>query len=98
MLRPDGTCTIGRGPALQAGAIRLACASITGVVSGDLLPSTGFAAMQSVTPDRSNFHAAAVHEPASVALLLAGLAHRPGACAQRRRTDTLTGGQPRPTC
>jgi len=47
MLRPNGTCTctIGRGPALQAGAITIAGATITGVVSGDLLPSTGFVAM-----------------------------------------------------
>lgn len=41
LLRPDGTGSIG-GAALPAGSVTVAGNTITGVVSGALLPSTGF--------------------------------------------------------
>ncbi len=92
LLRPDGTGSIGGGPALPAGSITISGNTITGVVSASLLPGTGFAtadytwnlwprdgaftgfaAISDFAPDNSNFPAAAVPEPTSVALLLAGL-------------------------
>ncbi len=43
ILRPDGTGNVG-GTALPAGSVTVSGNTITGVVSADLLPSTGFAA------------------------------------------------------
>jgi PEP-CTERM motif len=42
ILRPNGTGQIGGGPALPAGSVSISGNTITGVVSGALLPSTGF--------------------------------------------------------
>ena len=43
LLRPDGTGNIGGGAALRPGAITISGNTISAVVSGSLLPSTGFA-------------------------------------------------------
>ena len=43
ILRPDGSGTIGGVGALPAGSITISGNTITGMVSGSLLPSTGFA-------------------------------------------------------
>ena len=42
ILRPDGSGSIGGGPALPSGSVTISGNTITGVVSGSLLPSTGF--------------------------------------------------------
>lgn len=43
LLRPDGTGNIGGGPALPGGSVTISGNTISAVVSGALLPSTGFA-------------------------------------------------------
>lgn len=43
LLRPNGTGSIGGGPALPAGSVFVSGNTLTGIVSGALLPSTGFA-------------------------------------------------------
>jgi len=43
ILRPDGTGSIGGGPALAPGSVTISGNTITGVVSGAFLASTGFA-------------------------------------------------------
>lgn len=43
LLRPDGSGSIGGGPALPAGSVTVSGNTLTGIVSGSLLPSTGFA-------------------------------------------------------
>jgi len=43
LLRPDGTGNIGGGAALPAGSVTVSGKTITAVVSGSLLPGTGFA-------------------------------------------------------
>lgn len=42
LLRPNGTGNIGGGPDLAAGSVKVSGNTITGYVSGSLLPSTGF--------------------------------------------------------
>lgn len=42
ILRPDGTGTVAGAGALPAGSVTISGRTITGVVSGSLLPSTGF--------------------------------------------------------
>lgn len=42
ILRPDGSGSIGGGPALPSGSVSISGNTITGVVSGALLTSTGF--------------------------------------------------------
>ena len=93
LLRPDGTGNIGGGAALPPGAITITGNTISAVVSGSLLPSTGFAnpldytwnlwprdsrfagfaAISDFAPDNVNFKTAAIPEPSTYALLLAGL-------------------------
>ncbi len=102
LLRPDGSGAIGGGAALPPGSVTISGNTITGTLSGALLPSTGFAltdytwnlwprdgaftgfaAISDFAPDNSNFPTAAVPEPATLALMLAGL----GALAWRVRAS-----------
>ncbi|HZF81175.1 MAG TPA: PEP-CTERM sorting domain-containing protein [Rubrivivax sp.] len=108
ILRPDGTGTVAGAGNLPAGSVTITGNTITGVISGSLLPSTGFTNKLDYTwnlwprdnalpagftqisdfaPDNSNFSTTPVPEPATTAMLLAGLAAIGGLQLRRRRAD-----------
>ncbi len=112
-LRPNGTGSVGATP-LPAGSVTISGNTITGVVSGSLLPSTGFAKIDytwnlwprdgaagtgfvqisDFAPDNSNFTATVVPEPATTAMLLAGVAALLG--LRRRRAERVSSWSSRP--
>lgn len=94
ILRPDGTGSVGGVGNLPAGSVTISGNTISGIVSGSLLVSTGFAkqdytfnlwprdgaftgfaAISDFAPDNANFTSqpGVVPEPATLAMLLAGL-------------------------
>jgi hypothetical protein len=108
ILRPDGTGTVAGAGNLPAGSVTITGNTITGVISGSLLPSTGFANKIDYTwnlwprdgglaagftqiadfaPDNANFTTSPVPEPATTAMLLAGLAAIGGLQLRRRLAD-----------
>ena len=108
ILRPDGTGTVAGAGNLPAGSVTITGNTITGVISGSLLPSTGFANKIDYTwnlwprdgglaagftqiadfaPDNANFTTSPVPEPATTAMLLAGLAAIAGLQLRRRLAD-----------
>jgi opacity protein-like surface antigen len=103
LVRPDGTGSVAGAGNLAPGSISVVGNTITAIVPGSLLPSTGrqesqytwnlwprdgafsgFVAISDFAPDNSNFAAAPIPEPQTLALMLAGLA-AVGLAARRRR-------------
>jgi hypothetical protein len=106
ILRPDGTGSVAGAGNLPAGSVTITGNTITGVISGSLLPSTGFTNKLDYTwnlwprdgglaagftqiadfaPDNANFTTSPVPEPATTAMLLAGMAAIGGLQLRRRR-------------